>query len=472
VTTFAERLRMLRRAAGLSQTELAGDGLSPSYISLLESGRRSPSPAVAALLAARLGCSTSQLLQGEPSEHERRVQLELAYAELALRHGGATDAMTRLSGLLDEPDLPTAEAVEAQLLLARAQEHAGDLGAAIATLSPLLDRARAGDRAVSLPRVAVHLCFCHSQAGDLTRTVAVGEQALEACRAQGLERTDDYFMLASTVMLAYADLGDEAHASAWAQQLIAEAEAVGSLGGQAALYWNASLLAEREGHLDDALHLSRRALARLGELGDSRDLARLKLASAEVLLAADPPRTSEAGQALEQAQGDLRRLGSELDVVTFEQLRSAVSLFEGDPARAEALAREATRRLPEQAGSEELSKAHRALGDAFAAQGVREQALEQWGLAGELHAASSNPGRGTALTWRDLAERFRSAGESDSAIRAYRAALDAAGVRDRTSAVLAVIAELSSRTGAGVSSGREQSPDPASEHHDAGQAEG
>ncbi len=456
MTSFSERLRTLRRAAGLSQTELAGDGLSPSYISLLESGRRSPSPAVAALLAARLGCSTNQLLEGEPSEHERRVQLELAYAELALRHDGAADARARLTRLLDEPDLPTADAVEAQLLLARALEHAGDLGGAIATLSPLLERARSGDPSVSLPRVAVHLCFCHSQAGDLTRTVTVGEQALEACRAQGLERTDEYFMLASTVMLAYADLGDEAHASVWAEQLIAEATAADSIGGQAALYWNASLLAEREGQLDRALHLSRRALARLGELGDSRDLARLKLDSAEVLLAADPPRADEASQALESAQGDLRRLGSEVDIVTLEHLRSTVSLFARDAVAAESLARDATRRLPEQAGSQELSKAHRALGDALAAQGSTDSAVEQWALAGELLAASSNPGRASALAWRDLAERLRSAGESERALGAYRAALDAAGVRDRTSAALAVIAELSRRAGVGVDMGREQ----------------
>src|SRR3954467_2028418 len=105
LTTFAERLRDQRRAAGLSQTELAGDGLSPSYISLLESGRRRPSPAVASLLAANLGRSTSQLLEGEPSEHERRIQLEWAYAELALRHDGAEEAVTRLKALLEEADL-------------------------------------------------------------------------------------------------------------------------------------------------------------------------------------------------------------------------------------------------------------------------------------------------------------------------------------------------------------------------------
>ena len=292
----------------------------------------------------------------------------------------------------------------------------------------------------------MHLCFCHSQAGDLTRTVAVGEQALEACRQQGLERTDDYFMLASTVMLAYADIGDEGHASAWARQLILEAEEAGSLGGQAALYWNAALLAEREGRVGDALHLSRRALANLGELGDTRDLARLKLDVASVLLSADPPHLGEADSALEQARDELRRLGSEVDLVEHDQLSSRVSLLAHEPREAENLARTATERLPSDAASEPLSLAHRALGDALAAQGRLAEAKEHWITAVDLHAMSA-PGRGTALAWRDLAERLRDAGETEAAIRAYRAALDAAGIRDRTAAVLAVIAELETRAG-------------------------
>jgi transcriptional regulator with XRE-family HTH domain len=441
VTTFAERLRTLRRAAGLSQTELAGDGLSPSYISLLESGRRRPSPGVAAQLAAKLGCSASHLLDGEPSERERRIQLELAYAELALRHDGAGEAMERLSALLAEPDLVQAEIAEASILLARAQEHVGDLNAAVATLTPLFERARAGDGALSLPRIAVHLCFCYLETGDLTRTISVGEQALAACRAQGLAGVDEYFMLASTVMYAYADSGDETHASAWAAQLIEEAEAAGSSGGRAALYWNASVLAEREGRIDDALRLSRKALAHMSELGDSRDLARLKLASAAVLLAAEPPRVEEAAQALERAQDELRRLGSEVDLVEFDQVGSTVALLDLDAGKAEELARGATRRVPADAAAEPLSLAHRALGDALLAQGRRSEGLQQWSNAADLHAMS-NPGRGTALSWRDLAERFRSAGDIEAAVKAYRAALDAAGIRDRTKAVLAVIAEL------------------------------
>jgi transcriptional regulator with XRE-family HTH domain len=446
VTTFADRLRSLRRAAGLSQTELAGDGLSPSYISLLESGRRRPSPAVAAQLAAKLGCSTSRLLDGEPSEHERRVQLELAYAELALRHDGAAGAIPRLNALLAEDNLPLAQRSDAILLLANALERDGQLNAAIAVLSPFFDEVRSKPSGVTLPHVAVQLCFCHSQAGDLTRAIQVGEQALEACRQQGLAGTDEYFKLAATVMYAYMDAGDEAHAGTWAMQLIDEAEAVGSEGGRAALYWNASLLAEREGRIDDALKLGRKALGHMGELGDTRDLARLKVASASVLLAADPPRLDEAREALARARDELYRLGSEVDLVEFDQLGSTVALLALDPVEAEDLARGATQRVPEDAAAEQLSLAYRALGDALMAQGRADEAHEHWTNAAGL-LASATPGRGTALVWRDLAERFRSAGKTEVALQAYRAALDAAGVRDRTKAVLDAVAELEARAG-------------------------
>jgi transcriptional regulator with XRE-family HTH domain len=58
------RLRERRRELGLSQTELAGDSLSPSYVSLLEAGKRKPTPAVLEVLAERLGCTTAFLLHG------------------------------------------------------------------------------------------------------------------------------------------------------------------------------------------------------------------------------------------------------------------------------------------------------------------------------------------------------------------------------------------------------------------------
>ena len=446
MSTFAERLKSLRRAAGLSQTELAGDGISPSYVSLLESGRRTPSPAVAALLAAKLGCSASQLLDGEPSERERRVQLELAYAELALRHEGSRDAMARLCVLLEEKELPATIRTQAAMLLAQAQEQSGDLLGAVATLRPLFERARDGDRTVSVAKIGIHLCHFHKTAGDLNRAVHIGEEALRSSRDQGLDSTDEYFMLAATVMDAYGELGDESHAASWARQLIEAAEAAGSRGGQAALYWNASILAEREGRIEDALQLSRKALAHLGEIGETRDLARLKIASASVLLAAFPPFVVEAREALDKAQADVRRLGSELDLVEWEYVRSSVALLDGDLGQAEALAESAIRRLPEEAGSLHLSLAHQALADALAAQGRSGEAREHYDIASGLRVAS-NPGRGSALLWRDLAERLLAIGEIESAVVAYRHSLDAAGVRNRSKAVLQAIAGDGSHAG-------------------------
>ena len=60
---FGRRLRRLREAAGLSQTALAGDDLHPSYISMLESGRRAPTPAALAVIARRLGVSRQHILR-------------------------------------------------------------------------------------------------------------------------------------------------------------------------------------------------------------------------------------------------------------------------------------------------------------------------------------------------------------------------------------------------------------------------
>ncbi|WP_372498047.1 helix-turn-helix domain-containing protein [Sinomonas terrae] len=51
---FGTQLRAERTARGLSQTQLGGEEHSPSYICLLEIGRREPTPEIIAELAARL----------------------------------------------------------------------------------------------------------------------------------------------------------------------------------------------------------------------------------------------------------------------------------------------------------------------------------------------------------------------------------------------------------------------------------
>ncbi len=59
---FGRRVRDLRRRAGMSQAELAGPELSASYVSLLENGKRVPSPEVVAEIAKRLRVAPRSLL--------------------------------------------------------------------------------------------------------------------------------------------------------------------------------------------------------------------------------------------------------------------------------------------------------------------------------------------------------------------------------------------------------------------------
>ena len=58
------RLRELREAAGLSQRELATDGVSYAYISRLEHGDRTPSLQAVIALARRLDTTAERLVFG------------------------------------------------------------------------------------------------------------------------------------------------------------------------------------------------------------------------------------------------------------------------------------------------------------------------------------------------------------------------------------------------------------------------
>jgi XRE family transcriptional regulator, fatty acid utilization regulator len=80
LVTFGQQLRHLRRARGLTLTELGQRvGRAPSALSLLENGRREPKLSLIEQLAAALSVPTADLLSRQPPN--RRAQLEIALAE-------------------------------------------------------------------------------------------------------------------------------------------------------------------------------------------------------------------------------------------------------------------------------------------------------------------------------------------------------------------------------------------------------
>src|SRR3989440_1339164 len=84
---LGERLRQLRVAAGLTQTDLAGERFSKEYVSQIERGKTRPTRDTIEWLAQRLGADPSYLERGVSADERGRVEALLARAEaLAQAH--------------------------------------------------------------------------------------------------------------------------------------------------------------------------------------------------------------------------------------------------------------------------------------------------------------------------------------------------------------------------------------------------
>ena len=100
MSTIGNRLRELRQASGLSQLALSGDGISPGYVSLIESGKRPASATVITILARRLGVDEQFLTTGVDAEAGAALELEVAYGEIALRNGDPQQALAHATDVL------------------------------------------------------------------------------------------------------------------------------------------------------------------------------------------------------------------------------------------------------------------------------------------------------------------------------------------------------------------------------------
>ncbi|MGH8939555.1 MAG: helix-turn-helix domain-containing protein, partial [Actinomycetes bacterium] len=301
-TSFSERLRERRRASGKSQADLAGADLSPSYVSLLEAGKRTPTLDVVGALAGRLDCTVEYLLRGEDPAAAERLALTLRYSELALQNGEAQDALTQIDELLRDVSAAPADMVlRARHLKAKAREALGDLEAAIADLEILARDANDGGRVEEHLRLTIDLVRCYQEAGDVAYALDIGRTALDQVERLGMTGSDVHAELVSTVVGAYYVRGDLVKAGMLAERAVHDVEHRGSARARAAVYWNASLVAESADRISDALILAERAVALYAEGDDARAIARLRIAYGWLLLRSTPPQGRRARDVLQQA---------------------------------------------------------------------------------------------------------------------------------------------------------------------------
>ena len=430
-TPVGQRIRSRRLELGLSQAEIAEGMLSPSYVSLVESGRRQPAASALAHIAERLNIDVEYLRDGVDASVRTKARLELGRAEMALREGRAEEAYEKFTALMGDPGLNDEQDRQARLGRAHARERSGDIEGAIDLLTELADEARQNPEVQSWLDVAILLTRCYARAGDFDMAIQVGEAARRSAADLGLEGTDEYIRLGCTVLGAYYDRGDVVRSKMLSAELVEAADRIGAPHTRGAAYWNASLVAEARGELALALNLVDRALAMFGEGDDLRNLARLRVAHAWLLLQGPEPRAQEALDILERTRDNIEQYGGKIDVANFNTKRADALLHLGrtDEARQaiELALRDLGDRRRANAADARLTRARilRAEGDlegsiAEATRAAEE--LEAMGLA-----------RYAAAAWRELADLNRGAGRTDEALDAYENALRAVRVVPRAS---------------------------------------
>jgi len=423
-SSVGERVRALRLSRKLSQSQLAGPDLSDSYVSLIESGKRTPTQGVITILAERLGCTPEFLADGAEPEHLTHGRLRLHQARLALLDGDGAGAAARFTALAehtatDDPALSWT----ARYGRAQAMERLGRVGEAIAALEELRERAEARpDRLPILPLIT-DLSRCYYRAGDLALAVELGEHALDRLRSFGLERGPEVLGVAAILILAYGEHGEAAAAEELGARLADETVAEP---GPAA-YLNAGDAAAGQGFLGDGVYLCERASWLGARTEPAAERAWFALGYGELLLRLDPPRPGLAAGMLARAERALT--GDPLARAMCGLGRARAAILDGRPSEALRLANDVLGILPGigDRTSVAAARTHVVIGQARFRLEDREGARSSFHTAGRV-LATMEPSREAARTWRELGDLLGELDDADGMADAYRRALESAGM--------------------------------------------
>ncbi|MGN9837404.1 helix-turn-helix domain-containing protein [Nonomuraea sp. H19] len=435
--TIGDRVRGLRLNRRMSQAQLAGPDLSDSYVSLIESGKRTPTPVVARLLAERLGCTTEFLLHGIEPRQRIDTELGLRIAELELQHGDPAVAADRFTEIVKAADEENAMlTAHARFGRARALEAQGRLGQAVEAFERLRREAAAHpERLADLP-LTIALSRCYQRAGDRLRARDLASHALEQAERLSITEGEIAIDLAAALVESRSERESDSPELAYVQRVLEvsgvpvsvdrsreikalwHASAAAAAGEDSALavrLADDAIMAGREARL--ALQLAKAAMHWARMAAAPIDEAERLITAASGVFAALAGATREHGESLivharvQLRAGDLTRAGE----LAGAALELSSDHYSGTtPAEARlVLATVALDRGGD--ASTELSTAHQ--------------------LLDTLGRPVFGSDRRAARCWRELGDLYGRVGSTAQQTAAYRKALEAAGVRSAMAGV-------------------------------------
>jgi len=423
---LGERLRTLRVNASLTQTDLAGDRFSKEYVSQIERGKTRPTQETIEWLAQRLGVDPGFLASGVSADERGRIETALARAEALSESHEYADSLEEFRRIrpavigIASPELEIrALAGEAWTLM-----RTGEVKDAI----DLLNRARAVtedtmfsdvDRADILYRLGacrVELSSIQTAIGLFNEALALAERSELPCdrlRAEILRLRSRCYRRQRDYEAAREDL----------ERALELSEGLDDSRAVARVYFQASLVAERQGQWVLARKYAEQAKAQFEELADRATVGKVlnNLGGLNFLLG----RPEDAITQLTESFKVLLEYGSEADAARAVSSLAQVHLRTGQVEPAEEQARQALTLLGDRVDVvDEIGNAQLVLGRSLLEQGRLDEAADAFDAAERsFDQLSSISHRASAwIAKGDLAARR---GQDQVAAQLYRRAAEA-----------------------------------------------
>jgi tetratricopeptide (TPR) repeat protein len=423
---LGERLRQLRVAGGMTQTELAGERFSKEYVSQIERGKTKPTPETIRWLADRLGVDADYLANGVSADERGRVDAALARTDALLearRNDEALEEIERIRAAVLATGLPELE-VRALSGEATVRIRRGEVREAI----ELLERARglsegSGFSDVERADVLFRLGVARYRLNSIQTAIGLFDEALKLAERSEI-RSDQ---LRSNILAwrsrCYRRRRDLEAAREDVERALELAESLNDKRIVADVHFQASIIADREGHWVLARTYAERARAAYEELSDRGNLGRLlnNLGGLNFLLG----HPEEAVELLKDAVRIALEVGDDVEAAYAVNGIAQVHLRTGDAARAEEQARYALELLGDRVDElGEIGNAQIVLGRALMEQDRLDEA-EAALAAGERAYDQFSSGSHRASAWVAQGDLAAKRGDDRTAARLYRQAADA-----------------------------------------------
>jgi tetratricopeptide (TPR) repeat protein len=423
---LGERLRQLRSAAGLTQSDLAGDRFSKEYVSQIERGKTRPTRETIEWLAARLGVDAGFLTSGVAADERGRLEGALARAEALYEAGDDVEAAGAFEGLVPaaratgSPELQVRALVGTGLAKMRLSDHRVAL--------ELLTEARALTESgsfsdVERADVLFRLGGCRYQLNSTQSAIALFDEALALAARSGLPCDALKADILSWRSRCWRRQRDYEAARDDVERALELAQGVDDPRTIGVAYFQASLVADRQGHWVLARTYAERAREAYAQLADRVHVGELtnNLGGLNFLLG----KTDDAIDLLKEAFAIALETGRNGDAGRAASSLAQVNLRTGDPAQAEEQARQALRLLDGRVDYiDEVGNAQLVLGRALLEQHRLDEAEVAFADA-EMSFTELGSASHRAAAWVARGDLAARRGDDKAAADLYRSAAEA-----------------------------------------------